>query len=1182
MNKAIDKSKYQQIQAVIEHNPLISGFDLYYLGFFSQFIPQLGLSDIFTHISNIVGLYNDNLITKEEKIEFFIRMLSKKIDKDLIKTLTPESFNHENSSSKFLREYFVRIYKILAKYTNVSKFEVFYLGHFHAVCPSYKIAELFHHINNIHALVSENLIDEETKIDFLLTILNKKIFADKSSGNAALHIPRDGFSPLKYLNLPLTDQSFEDSMQSHHQEKNNPPLLPENQENIQSLEQLLPVDEINHAVDVVETSEEEFEEANLHQQPEEEELRFEESQKQVEEEQQAILDDVFENADPQNVAASIIEEEEDCCLSEAPKESFIHEFLKNNNSSANNENPPLVVTKRSFEKQFSFQNSLVNDDPLPVPVFAQNNPEIAVVEESNHTEMEEEEEELQVIDYNRPESEKSFMQHRGEEEHYPEFSTHNEPIRSVEVIEEEQQQPRVEESHVQREEEEPEEFINSQQQQPQSQPQSQSREEEEMISKNVVIPPQSLEVDEYYQSHRQQQEEEHHPITEDEEIVVMEKPSQQQQHHEQEEEELVIMESKEKIISLIENYQKQESNGNGSESESEIKRLMAQLYPGMSKKTHGTFDEILNSLLASSDDARSDVYHKNNKNLNYPQSQGSVNNNITAGQIEEFVFPSSKSQRKDLEHSDEENKEVQDIVENQKEAVYLSQSQQYDQSLMNEGSQAADSYILRWKNTANPNQPLEIHDDELDNVTENQADQILIKREENEARVIVEAETQSNPTLEEGGGIQNTTAKFFLAASRIPEFAFEEERKEQINIPPSFIKPSSSLGQQNVIASSLQPDEIRKESHHQDTQFSLFSAEKLNTLEEERLSKELLQELEKERNPSPPHRRGIEREDTIVDQTLSRLTTAGSKEQTELVNIELDQDDEPAVVANHEEEVNTHIPPSVLENPKQQQQQIKLFKSVENVDLLDLLGQENINPSQLQPQIMQVEPEEQKLTEETQVYDDPSDCSLCMKPLKLKLTGDFEVCGHTFHQNCLENYLVQKINNKEFPLKCPKKYCSNKLRLVDVMDFLPVDMQEKFVSISLKAYVEANDDICCCPTAGCNYAFFKTYRPGRFKCSLCKHVYCMSCHSEWHQGLSCEQYQKTHANQRKEEQHSKFKQCPACQLTTYKTSQSDQLKCQCGTKFCYSCGEIQTSVDCGCHQKKGCAPPIVQPELFHQ
>ena len=165
----------------------------------------------------------------------------------------------------------------------------------------------------------------------------------------------------------------------------------------------------------------------------------------------------------------------------------------------------------------------------------------------------------------------------------------------------------------------------------------------------------------------------------------------------------------------------------------------------------------------------------------------------------------------------------------------------------------------------------------------------------------------------------------------------------------------------------------------------------------------------------------------------------------------------------------------------------------------------------------------------------------------------------------------------------PKKCCFNKLRLVDVMDFLHIDMQEKFVSISLREYVESNDDICCCPTAGCTFAFFKTYRPGRFKCSLCKHVYCMSCHTDWHQGLSCEQYQKTHANQRKQEDLPKFKQCPTCQQTTYKTShQSEVLKCDCGTKFCYLCGEVQDSSDCNCHQKKDCARPIVQPELFHK
>mmetsp|Transcript_28049 Transcript_28049/g.24760 ORF Transcript_28049/g.24760 Transcript_28049/m.24760 type:complete len:165 (+) Transcript_28049:379-873(+) len=104
--------------------------------------------------------------------------------------------------------------KIIPKYHSINKFELYYLGHFHAICPSYKISDLFVHVNNINCLVKEDLIDEETQVDFLLKILNKKIAANRDKDVKILNIPADPKSPMYIRGDNRSDTTGFDGYQS--------------------------------------------------------------------------------------------------------------------------------------------------------------------------------------------------------------------------------------------------------------------------------------------------------------------------------------------------------------------------------------------------------------------------------------------------------------------------------------------------------------------------------------------------------------------------------------------------------------------------------------------------------------------------------------------------------------------------------------------------------------------------------------------------------------------------------------------------------------------------------------------------------------------------------------------------------------------------------------------------------
>lgn len=102
----IDSGRYLEIATLIQKSETITDFDLYYLGFFSHYIPDITLQGIFKHMANIVSLHHDQLISNEEKIEFLVRMLSKKVDFDALMCLAPESEDMVSETKRILYDYF--------------------------------------------------------------------------------------------------------------------------------------------------------------------------------------------------------------------------------------------------------------------------------------------------------------------------------------------------------------------------------------------------------------------------------------------------------------------------------------------------------------------------------------------------------------------------------------------------------------------------------------------------------------------------------------------------------------------------------------------------------------------------------------------------------------------------------------------------------------------------------------------------------------------------------------------------------------------------------------------------------------------------------------------------------------------------------------------------------------------
>ena len=127
----------------------------------------------------------------------------------------------------------------------------------------------------------------------------------------------------------------------------------------------------------------------------------------------------------------------------------------------------------------------------------------------------------------------------------------------------------------------------------------------------------------------------------------------------------------------------------------------------------------------------------------------------------------------------------------------------------------------------------------------------------------------------------------------------------------------------------------------------------------------------------------------------------------------------------------------------------------------------------------------------------------------------------------------------------------------------------KLENISLNYLVENYpNEITYCPTPGCKYICSYDKNEFNLICPLCHKSYCLQCKTEWHQNLTCEEYQKSKKkeddeNDIKFEEYVKgnnFKQCPNCKRWVEKTEGCDHIFCPCGTHFCYNCGGIRDPV----------------------
>lgn len=102
-------------------------------------------------------------------------------------------------------------------------------------------------------------------------------------------------------------------------------------------------------------------------------------------------------------------------------------------------------------------------------------------------------------------------------------------------------------------------------------------------------------------------------------------------------------------------------------------------------------------------------------------------------------------------------------------------------------------------------------------------------------------------------------------------------------------------------------------------------------------------------------------------------------------------------------------------------------------------------------------------------------------------------------------------------------------------------------------FIQRNPNkVSCCPTPDCKYVFAPDQDDTHFICPCCLKSYCLDCKSEWHQGLSCEDFRLSRDYSEEDRvfvkfvRGSNFKQCPRCKYWVERSQGCDHMRCRCG------------------------------------
>jgi len=175
-------------------------------------------------------------------------------------------------------------------------------------------------------------------------------------------------------------------------------------------------------------------------------------------------------------------------------------------------------------------------------------------------------------------------------------------------------------------------------------------------------------------------------------------------------------------------------------------------------------------------------------------------------------------------------------------------------------------------------------------------------------------------------------------------------------------------------------------------------------------------------------------------------------------------------------------------------------------------------------------------------------CKICEteKPPKEEIV--LQPCEHVVCKECLGDYIVVCVGERQTNIACPYFKCQSMLPDEVIRAMVATEIYEKLRRFRETAELERNPLLRWCPKADCDGYDLQSSGQRELKCRACGYSYCFDCSEAFHGDLPCPTSSDSLS--------PNLKFCPKCRVKVERIEGCSHMQCpRCRFEWCWLCGK---------------------------
>ncbi|KAL2934139.1 hypothetical protein RDABS01_017258 [Bienertia sinuspersici] len=172
----------------------------------------------------------------------------------------------------------------------------------------------------------------------------------------------------------------------------------------------------------------------------------------------------------------------------------------------------------------------------------------------------------------------------------------------------------------------------------------------------------------------------------------------------------------------------------------------------------------------------------------------------------------------------------------------------------------------------------------------------------------------------------------------------------------------------------------------------------------------------------------------------------------------------------------------------------------------------------------------------------PSFCGICMDyKQNPEIFKGLINCKHEFCTDCIIKYVASKIKENIALVECPDPKCKQAIEPENCSSILPKEVFGRWENALCEAMVLGWQKFYC-PYKDCSVLMVDDGEEVReSECPSCRRLFCARCQVRWHEGVTCEEFQRLGENERAKEdimvmklaKDQKWRRCSNCVVLNF-------------------------------------------------